>query len=63
MPHFVSMFCRSEKCSICKKPATHKVAEEMSYDDPHPLRYSLSAYVCCEHFCQIMGKSVMCSGG
>ena len=56
MPHFVSAICKGEFCSVCKSPATHKVGEEISYDDPLPNRHNLTAYVCCEHFGLIMGS-------
>ena len=39
----------------CGHPATHKVGEEMFEDDPNPIRHNLTAYVCCAHYCAIMG--------
>lgn len=57
--HFVSASCGGEVCSICRDPATHKVGEEIFADDPLPIRHNLTAYVCCDHFGDIMG--VECS--
>ena len=34
MNHFVSASCGGEFCSICRKPATHKVGEEIMHDEP-----------------------------
>lgn len=52
---FVSASCIGEKCSICGKPATKKVGEEIPEDDPIQNRHNLTAYVCEEHFNMIMG--------
>lgn len=57
MNHFVSASCRGEICSVCGKPAAHKVCEEIFEDDPSAIRHSLTAYVCCEHFRILMGDS------
>lgn len=32
--HFVSKSCGGEICSMCHKPATHKVGEEIMHDEP-----------------------------
>lgn len=48
--HAVSAACRGEHCSMCRQPATHKVGEEILFDDPNPIRHNLTAYVCCWHF-------------
>jgi hypothetical protein len=34
MRHFVSTSCGGERCSMCSKPATHKVGEEIMHDEP-----------------------------
>ena len=53
--YFVSASCRGERCRVCGKSATHKMAEEIQHDDPLPMRHELTAYVCCEHFGLILG--------
>lgn len=61
MGHFVSATCQGEGCGMCyrlrreRKPATHKVGEEVAHDDPHQVRHNLTQYVCCEHYRAIMG--------
>lgn len=55
--HFVSATCRGERCR-CGEAATHKVGEEIAHDDPMPARHNLTAYVCCEHYQQIMGPTM-----
>jgi hypothetical protein len=40
---------------MCGKPAAAKVGEEIFDDDPHPYRHNFTAYVCADHFAQIMG--------
>src|SRR3954452_3015763 len=50
-----SASCIGEVCSMCGAPAAAKVGEEIAHDDPHPYRHNLTAYVCAEHFGQIMG--------
>lgn len=32
--HFVSKSCNGEKCSVCFKPSTHKLSEEIMWDEP-----------------------------
>jgi hypothetical protein len=54
--HFKSGCCIGEKCSACGNPATHKVGEEQFPDDMRTWAHNLTAYVCCEHFKQIMGR-------
>jgi len=61
MKHFVSASCGGEKCRMCNEPATHKVGEEIQWDDPAPERHNLTAYVCCSHFLMIMGSAAGCS--
>jgi hypothetical protein len=51
---------RAERCSLCGAPATHKVGEEIPWDDPVPDRHNLTAYVCCAHFRLILGYAVRC---
>ena len=57
--HFVSKSCDGETCA-CGAPATHKVGEEIPYDDPIRLRHNFTAYVCCACFRRIMGDAVDC---
>ncbi len=52
---WVSKSCHGETCSMCGKPAAAKVGEEIFDDDPHPYRHNFTAYVCADHFAQIMG--------
>lgn len=61
--HFVSGTCNGESCSICGAPATHKVGEEIPYNEPKSEfagyefgRHNFTAYVCCEHFGMIFGR-------
>lgn len=61
--HFVSGSCRGEYCRMCNDsstPATHKVGEEIPWDDPKQNRHNLTAYVCCGHFYDILGFKVPC---
>ncbi len=51
---FISGTCKGEKCTICKKPATKKLGEEIAHDDPNPIRHNLTAYVCDDHFDMIV---------
>jgi hypothetical protein len=46
--------------AYCGQPATHKVGEEIPFDDPSNseifhARHNLTAYVCCVHFGEILG--------
>ena len=66
-PHFVSASCQGEKCNVCAqleipilRDATHKVGEEILFDDPQQIRHNLTAYVCCSCFRNIMGPAVPC---
>jgi hypothetical protein len=54
---FVSLSCGGETCSLCGKPATKKVGEEILSDDPHPARHNMTAYVCAEHFQMIFSPA------
>lgn len=60
VPHFVSGSCKGEFCRICNAPASHKVGEEIAWDDPNKIRHNLTAYVCCKHFKEIMGPFAPC---
>lgn len=60
MSHFISSSCGGEICSVCDELATHKLGEEIFWDDPNPNRHNLTAYVCCEHFTMILGKYTEC---
>jgi hypothetical protein len=53
---------RGERCSLCGAPATHKVGEEIPWDDPVPDRHNLTAYVCCTHFRLILSWATRCGG-
>lgn len=53
---FVSVCCEGERC-YCGKPAEHKVEEAIFPDDPHQQRHPFAAYICHEHFVQIMGPA------
>jgi hypothetical protein len=69
--HFVSKSCGGHRCR-CGNPATHKVGEEIPWDDPAHAReaakrgllgqqrHNFTAYVCCECFRNIMGDAVFC---
>lgn len=52
---FISKHCKGELCTVCKRPATNKLAEVVFSDDPYPIRHELTAYVCSEHFYMIVG--------
>lgn len=58
--HPVSKACIGEKCNICGDDATHKVGEEILFDDPQPVRHNYTAYVCCDCFLMIFGNLVPC---
>jgi len=58
--YHVSLACRGERCSVCGVDATHKLGEEIMYDDPFPKRHNLTAYVCCEHYMMILGPATRC---
>lgn len=59
--HFVSASCAGEKCTMCGKDATHKVGEEIPWDDLlGSMRHNFTAYVCCDCFRLIMGPAVVC---
>jgi len=53
--YFISRSCKGEICSVCGKPATNKLGEEIPWDDPDKNRHNLTAYVCREHFKMIVG--------
>lgn len=69
-PDYIPMFAREERCSICGEPAHRKVEETIFPDDPTafvhvdtdppsriPARHPLTAYVCFDHFREIMGPA------
>lgn len=59
--HFVSAACRGERCSVCGSDATHKIGEEILFDDPNVgMGHNLTAYVCCICFGVLM--KVICHG-
>lgn len=72
MKHHISITTEGERCTMCGEPATHKVGEEIAYDDPTgwqevlghtlPARHNFTAYVCCAHFRAIFGSAVPCPG-
>lgn len=62
--HFISASCGGEACGPClragvQRLASHKLGEEPGHDDPS-IRHNLTQYVCCEHFCFIVGKHATC---
>lgn len=61
--HPISEMFSGETCDICERDtlkafqATHKVGEELAYDDPSFGKiHNTVAYVCCSHFHQIFGR-------
>jgi hypothetical protein len=64
LEHFVSASCGGEVCSVCTGgvPATHKLGEEIMWDDPVKERHNLTAYVCCYHYTMILGDATKCFG-
>lgn len=67
--HPVSTTCNGELCGMCardidypdlKVPASHKVGEEIPFDDEMPNRHNMTQYVCCLHYMSIMGPAVDC---
>lgn len=58
--HPVSGTCGGEVCFLCGADATHKVGEEIPYDDPMKNRHNFTSYVCCQHFYAIFGGAVPC---
>lgn len=58
--HFVSTSCEGEFCRVCGEAATHKLGEEIPFDDPSgaSIRHNFTAYVCCGHFILIVGSHV-----
>jgi hypothetical protein len=59
MNHVMSKTCQGEICSVCHSPATHKVSEEIPFEDTIH-RHEFTAYVCCLHFRMIFGPRVFC---
>ena len=55
--HMVKSWCGQERCHHegCREVATHKVDEVSGPEDVHPL----TAYLCCVHFREIMGRCTM----
>ena len=60
-PHHVSASCAGEYCNNCSEPATHKVGEQIMWDDPAPHRHNLTAYLCCYCFSAVFGPAAPCS--
>lgn len=56
IPKWRSLSCEGETCSICNEPAGAKVEEHIFSDDPIAVRHPLTAYVCMNHFRNIMGS-------
>ncbi len=54
---WISQSCQGETCNMCGAPAAAKVGEEIFEDDPFQMRHNLTAYVCADHFRQIMGPA------
>jgi hypothetical protein len=59
--HHVSASCEGERCTACGAPASHKVGEEIQWDDPQPNRHNLTAYLCCFHFAKVFGPAAPCA--
>lgn len=56
MIEFLPASCRGERCR-CGSPAVAKVEEHVFDDDPAPYRHPLTAYLCREHFVDVMGEA------
>jgi uncharacterized protein YuzE len=52
--NFTPASARGEKCRMCGQPAQRKVEEVIFSDDPMEMRHPYTAYVCLEHFNEIM---------
>jgi hypothetical protein len=48
--HYIPDSAEGEWCGVCHVPATHKVEEVIDIG-----RHPFTTYLCCEHFCFIMG--------
>mgnify|MGYP001576058704 CR=1 FL=1 len=64
--HFVSIYCKGERCRICHLDATHKIEETFFDDEPVQVKnnfpmnkHPLTAYVCCDCFIMIMGREII----
>jgi hypothetical protein len=71
-PGFVSACCDGERC-FCGRPAHRKIEEAFFFDDPDCIgsvfgaggielgyaRHPLTAYVCFDHFVQLMGPAAL----
>ncbi len=53
--HPFSSSCKGETCSVCGKPAAHKLGQEFLWGENSSV-HNLTAYVCCEHFCMVLGE-------
>jgi hypothetical protein len=51
----ISATSEGERCAMCGAPAVKKVGEEIPFDDPNQPRHNLTAYVCAQHYADIMG--------
>lgn len=45
---------------MCGGPASHKIGEEIPFDDPRQPRHNMTAYVCCGCFRTVLGPAVPC---
>jgi hypothetical protein len=50
--HEIMQSAYGEHCAICGDPANHKVGEET---EKPIMRHNWTAYLCCDHFSQLMG--------
>lgn len=62
--HYVASSCWGVSCHMCGGKASHKVGEEIPWDDPSrqegPRRHNFTAYVCCQCFTNILGAATFC---
>lgn len=56
MIRFRSDCCKGEKC-WCGEDAVAKVREHIFFDDPNQNRHEFTAYICEDHFVQLMGPA------
>ena len=64
--HTIPFYIIGEKCSVCKKPASHGVEEILGAcvvklnNGMEILGHPFTNYVCCKCFRKIMGIAVTC---
>lgn len=58
--HFVSASLAQQVCSVCGKPATHKIGEEHGSDDRRRIFHNLTNWLCCQHFRMVIGPAAVC---